>query len=60
MDIRLIATSIAAITAIVGYILLVMTNHVQEANNLIDRIALPSLTFLIGLGSSIVRGKDNQ
>lgn len=60
MDIRLIATAVAAIISIIGYILLVMTNHVQEADNLINRVALPSLTFLIGLGSSIIREKDKQ
>lgn len=53
-DIRLVATSTALLAAIAGYIALILAGHASEAHDLLTLIGLPALTFIIGLGSSIV------
>lgn len=53
-DIRLITASVVIIMAIMGFIVLVMSNHSQEAHDLINVMGLPALTFIIGLGSSLI------
>lgn len=54
-DIRLIAAVAALLLAILGFVLLAANGNVKEADDLLKLVALPSLTFIIGLGSSIVK-----
>lgn len=58
MDIRLIAASSSVALAIIGYIVLTMTNHATQAEDLLTLIALPSLTWILGVGSSLVKKTD--
>lgn len=58
-DIRLVAASIALILSVLGYITLVATGDASSAEELLKTIGLPTLTFIIGLGSTIVGGKDD-
>lgn len=52
-DIRLVATGVALIMSIIGYILLVGMHEVNSAKDLLTLVGLPSLTFIIGIGSSL-------
>lgn len=58
-DIRLVTAGLAVILSMIGYILLVIYGSSPEAEELLKTMGLPSLTFIIGLGSSIVAKKDN-
>lgn len=57
-DIRLVITGISVILSIIGYVLLVALGSASEAKELLQVIGLPALTFIIGLGSSIVGNKE--
>lgn len=54
MDIRLIASASCLALSILGYIALVLTGSVSEAKDLLTMIGLPSLTWILGAGSSLV------